>query len=634
MKEGGDDSMFYENKEDTRHTASKFMRLEYFGGKLKNKERKAQGRSKDDSSGGEDTDDEEGQGGSAKRRKVSAGTGSSKRKILRQLDVVSDSSSASESGSEDSPTSRKPVSAQDLELDPLKGLQSAVKANASEEEEKKRLIWKSNKELEVNLGAWYTGASILSGGSNIGARVFLEQKEGEIIKKDLKNLKKSAISDLTKSAGALERPESHKKMKSASTPGPVNSAGTTTAASSSSALAVSGPSGAKDGATDGDNLQVKTASASGDPQGDVAEGETTQQEAAGPKLPSSSTAWIMTTGQLLKHVETKDESAKVGGTSWKASKEYRLRRWIKQYWRVWAENLLARSFEEKNSKEGKLQTAIFEQSRQDIQPLLRKLKEVGNYKAHVAERQREAEMNAIAARDGQAATPGVLEQPPLVAPPTPPKDDDEEDAENQDHEDAEEGSEEDGEIVFLGGSSAPEQGPQTEAESAQTTNSTSTTGEIQPAGAGASSGTSATSTGAVTTGTKDQYLSTSTKYAKMAKESDAVSKVNKNDQETVDMLFSMTTLCDKKLYREATAKYCDLIIGQNAWGIQGRTRIYKRPRGATWQRVEMWSAHKVDNDVRMHLNDETTRRYLQVFKRLMRVCETVHPPEHASMSLA
>ena len=60
----------------------------------------------------------------------------------------------------------------------------------------------------------------------------------------------------------------------------------------------------------------------------------------------------------------------------------------------------------------------------------------------------------------------------------------------------------------------------------------------------------------------------------MAKLEDKNSKVSKDDQETVDLLFTMTSLCDKKLYREATAKYCDLLIGTNSWGIQGRTKYY------------------------------------------------------------
>lgn len=204
--------------------------------------------------------------------------------------------------------------------------------------------------------------------------------------------------------------------------------------------------------------------------------------------------------------EAAGETPQTASEVWRASKEYRVRKWIKKYWRIWAENMLARPHAEKISREGKLQTAIFEQSRQDIQPLLKKLKQWGKQDTLTSAEFRERRKNET--------------------------------------------------------------------------------------------------------------------------------QLKKEEQQAVDLLDKMVSCCDQKMYREATARYVELQIGNHANGIMGRTRIYKRPRGATYQRVEMMDHMNQDLEIRYMINDETSRKYLQVFKRLMRICETVHPPDEPSMTLA
>ncbi|CAD7924289.1 unnamed protein product [Amoebophrya sp. A120] len=351
------------------------------------------------------------------------------------------------------------VTSLELQKNPLKGLKAVLDGDVKPEEIEQERGKVDGKKREI--GEWYSGGRILSGGAHIGNVIHREQEEGKLRERDKK------ILDLKRAIKGKQDVDAGLKQDEEDAANPAIRA------------------------LHEEAMKTIRSADSNDPN----------KWNARPYLPVQSVEDEKKDAATGEYVDPSDVKQ-----TWKNSKEYRVRKWIKKMWQIWAENLLARPQDEKESQEGKLQTAIFEQSRKDIQPLLKKLKEWAK-----------------------------------------------------------------------------------------------------------------------------QELFTSTAYRDKRKKE---TELGVEENESVDLLDKMVTLCDQKLYREATARYVELVIGNAANATVGRTRIYKRPRGATYQRVETFDAHKVDLKFRGMLNNEESRRYLQVFKRLMRVCETVHPPEEGSMTLS
>lgn len=83
----------------------------------------------------------------------------------------------------------------------------------------------------------------------------------------------------------------------------------------------------------------------------------------------------------------------------------------------------------------------------------------------------------------------------------------------------------------------------------------------------------------------------------------------------------MIDLCDSREYRAASERYIELTVGNAAWPV-GVTSV------GIHERV---GRSKISSSNISHtLNDDTTRKYMQVFKRLMKQCQNVNPPDDVS----
>ena len=88
-----------------------------------------------------------------------------------------------------------------------------------------------------------------------------------------------------------------------------------------------------------------------------------------------------------------------------------------------------------------------------------------------------------------------------------------------------------------------------------------------------------------------------------------------------DLFMEMIELCLKRDYRLAESKYIALTVGNAAWPV-GQTSVGIHERAGR---------SKISADRITHtLNDDTTRKYMQVFKRLMGHMSKVLPPDDAS----
>lgn len=90
----------------------------------------------------------------------------------------------------------------------------------------------------------------------------------------------------------------------------------------------------------------------------------------------------------------------------------------------------------------------------------------------------------------------------------------------------------------------------------------------------------------------------------------------KVDQEVLDKLFEIVTLCNQRDYNKAQDKYIELAIGNAPWPM-GVTMVGIHERAG---RTKIFSSH-----IAHVLNDETTRKYIQMFKRLVTHCESKRP---------
>mmetsp|Transcript_52538 Transcript_52538/g.115244 ORF Transcript_52538/g.115244 Transcript_52538/m.115244 type:complete len:138 (+) Transcript_52538:78-491(+) len=85
----------------------------------------------------------------------------------------------------------------------------------------------------------------------------------------------------------------------------------------------------------------------------------------------------------------------------------------------------------------------------------------------------------------------------------------------------------------------------------------------------------------------------------------------------LDRLHAIVTLCSDRKYREASTEYMRLAIGNMAWPM-GVTKVtFHDRKNRSLISEDAMQAHV--------LNDETTRRYVQTFKRLMTTCEQRFP---------
>lgn len=90
----------------------------------------------------------------------------------------------------------------------------------------------------------------------------------------------------------------------------------------------------------------------------------------------------------------------------------------------------------------------------------------------------------------------------------------------------------------------------------------------------------------------------------------------KVDQEVLDKLFEIVSLCNQRDYNKAQDKYIELAIGNAPWPM-GVTMVGIHERAG---RTKIFSSH-----IAHVLNDETTRKYIQMFKRLVTHCESKRP---------
>ncbi|CAD7957439.1 unnamed protein product [Amoebophrya sp. A120] len=93
------------------------------------------------------------------------------------------------------------------------------------------------------------------------------------------------------------------------------------------------------------------------------------------------------------------------------------------------------------------------------------------------------------------------------------------------------------------------------------------------------------------------------------------------ERDTVVLLKEMAVLCDKREYRLASEKYIELTVGNAAWPV-GVTSVGIHERVG---RSKISSSNIANT-----LNDDTTRKCMQVFKRLMKQCQTTNPPDDGS----
>ncbi|KAH8581988.1 PRP18 domain [Cryptosporidium sp. chipmunk genotype I] len=90
----------------------------------------------------------------------------------------------------------------------------------------------------------------------------------------------------------------------------------------------------------------------------------------------------------------------------------------------------------------------------------------------------------------------------------------------------------------------------------------------------------------------------------------------KVDKEVLDKLFEIVTFCNQRDYNKAQDKYIELAIGNAPWPM-GVTMVGIHERAG---RTKIFSSH-----IAHVLNDETTRKYIQMFKRLVTHCESKRP---------
>jgi len=94
------------------------------------------------------------------------------------------------------------------------------------------------------------------------------------------------------------------------------------------------------------------------------------------------------------------------------------------------------------------------------------------------------------------------------------------------------------------------------------------------------------------------------------------------EEDVLDKLYKMAMFCEKLEYRAAHDLYIQLSIGNAAW-----------PMGVTMVGIhERAGRSKIFTSEIAHiLNDETTRKYIQMFKRLMSYCQKRFPANPSQM---
>jgi len=94
------------------------------------------------------------------------------------------------------------------------------------------------------------------------------------------------------------------------------------------------------------------------------------------------------------------------------------------------------------------------------------------------------------------------------------------------------------------------------------------------------------------------------------------------EEDVLDKLYKMAVFCEKLEYRAAHDLYIQLSIGNAAW-----------PMGVTMVGIhERAGRSKIFTSEIAHiLNDETTRKYIQMFKRLMSYCQKRFPANPSQM---
>ncbi|KAF7459418.1 pre-mRNA splicing factor protein [Cryptosporidium felis] len=94
----------------------------------------------------------------------------------------------------------------------------------------------------------------------------------------------------------------------------------------------------------------------------------------------------------------------------------------------------------------------------------------------------------------------------------------------------------------------------------------------------------------------------------------------KVDKDVMEKLHEIVVLCNRRDYIKAQDKYIELAIGNAPWPM-GVTMVGIHERAG---RTKIFSSH-----IAHVLNDETTRKYIQMFKRLITHCESKRPPRNS-----
>eukprot|EP01069_Polyplicarium_translucidae_P007860 Polyplicarium_translucidae@DN3159_c0_g1_i2.p3 len=93
------------------------------------------------------------------------------------------------------------------------------------------------------------------------------------------------------------------------------------------------------------------------------------------------------------------------------------------------------------------------------------------------------------------------------------------------------------------------------------------------------------------------------------------------EADVVEKLYNIVLCCEEKEYKSAHDKYIELAIGNAAWPM-GVTMVGIHERAGRSKIFTSEIAHV--------LNDETTRKYIQMFKRLMSFCQRKFPTDDPS----
>ncbi|OII77457.1 pre-mRNA-splicing factor 18 [Cryptosporidium andersoni] len=96
------------------------------------------------------------------------------------------------------------------------------------------------------------------------------------------------------------------------------------------------------------------------------------------------------------------------------------------------------------------------------------------------------------------------------------------------------------------------------------------------------------------------------------------------DKEVLDKLYEIVQCCCSREYIKAHDKYIELAIGNAPWPM-GVTMVGIHERAS---RTKIFSSH-----IAHVLNDETTRKYIQMFKRLITHCQRQRPTDPSKMVL-